>query len=314
MKKGIKISLWVIVALFLLITFGGGYYMVGFALHREDPEEDFIEEREKVESRCPGILAWWDDLEAKGILKDTTIITPDGRRLYANYAAAPCSKKTVILLHGYTNNPVTMSVLARIYRDQLGFNVFIPCLHAHGKSDGEYIQMGWKDKEDVKLWIPIAHELFKDEAQVVHGISMGAATTMMLSGDPTPDYVKAFVEDAGYTSVYEMFKDQLKEQFGLPPFPILTGASIITKVKLGWGFKEASSVKQLAKCEKPMFFIHGDADDFVPTAMMQPCYDAKVNGYKEYWLVPGSKHVFTYIDYPEEYAQRLDTFFKNINL
>ena len=27
---------------------------------------------------------------------------------------------------------------------------------------------------------------------------------------------------------------------------------------------EASSEKQLEKCDRPMLFIHGDADDFVP--------------------------------------------------
>lgn len=53
---------------------------------------------------------------------------------------------------------------------------------------------------------------------VVHGISMGAATTMMVSGEAQQPFVKCFVEDCGYTSVWDEFSFQLKDMFGLPEF------------------------------------------------------------------------------------------------
>ena len=137
---------------------------------------------------------------------------------------------------------------------------------------------------------------------------------MMVSGEPTPDYVKAFIEDAGYSSVWEMFKDQLKEQFGLPAFPVLYGADLVCRMRFGWGFREASSLKQLAKCKKPMLFIHGDSDDFVPTWMMMPCYEAKTEGYKDYWLAPGSIHVFASIDHPAEYCRRTRAFLEKAGM
>lgn len=74
--------------------------------------------------------------------------------------------------------------------------------------------MGWKDRWDVIRWSEIANEIFKvkgeerkvkNTRQVIHGISMGAATTMAVSGEKTPDYVKCFVEDCGYTSVWDEF-------------------------------------------------------------------------------------------------------------
>ena len=131
---------------------------------------------------------------------------------------------------------------------------------------------------------------------------------MMISGEETPDYVKAFIEDAGYTDVWNMFADQLKELFGLPPFPVLYGASFICQLKYGWSFREASAVKQVAKSSKPMLFIHGGADDFVPTYMLYPCYEAKTQGYKEIWEAPGSAHVYSIIDHPQEYQNRVRAF------
>lgn len=90
-----------------------------------------------------------------------------------------------------------------------------------------------------------------NDFMVVHGVSMGAATTMMLSGDDLPPYYRAFVEDCGYSSVWDQFAHNLKDSFHLPTFPVLNSASIVRKNRYGWSFKDASSTDQLAKCERP---------------------------------------------------------------
>ena len=70
----------------------------------------------------------------------------------------------------------------------------------------------------------------------------------------------------------------------------------------------ASSVNQLAKCWKPMLFIHGNADPLVPVWMAQTCYDAKVVGYRELWIAEGSGHSWAYPDHPAEYVARVRSF------
>lgn len=168
--------------------------------------------------------------------------------------------------------------------------------------------MGWKDRLDVLRWTEIADSLFGGHTrQVVHGISMGAATTMMLSGEELPSCVKCFVEDCGYTSVRDQFTKELRGQFGLPAFPLLDVASWLCGLKYGWTFGEASALKQVARCDRPMFFIHGDADDYVPTAMVYPLYEAKP-GEKELWVVPGAAHALSYRDNRAEYTRRVGEF------
>ena len=56
-----------------------------------------------------------------------------------------------------------------------------------------------------------------------------------------------------------------------------------------------------------MLFIHGDADDFVPTRMVYPLFEAKP-GEKELWVVPGAAHALSYRDNPEEYTRRVAEF------
>ena len=144
---------------------------------------------------------------------------------------------------------------------------------------------------------------------VVHGISMGAATTMMLAGDVDTDrpYFKCFVEDCGYTSVWDEFAHELRGIFHLPTFPLMPATSLLCRLRLGWGFTEASALRQVAHSTLPMLFIHGDADDFVPTAMVYPLYEAKPDP-KEIWVVPGVAHAQAFKTFPEEYTERVCEF------
>lgn len=304
-------------ALFLLLTVLSlnscvvGRFMCKYALLPEEHGNDIEGDRAKAESRYPGILAWYDSLHDGGLLRDTTLVGEGGCKLHAIYgpAADPAhAQGTAVVVHGYTDNHLCFLNLVRMYRDDLNYNVMVPDLHHHGYSEGDAVQMGWLDRLDVRRFGDMAHEIWGDDFLVVHGVSMGAATTMMLSGDDLPAYYRAFVEDCGYSSVWDQFAHNLKDSFHLPPFPVLNSASIVCKNKYGWSFKEASSVNQLAKSERPMLFIHGDKDDFVPFEHLQKNYDAKVKGYKEMWVAPGSEHAMAFKDHPVEYTQHVRDF------
>ena len=206
--------------------------------------------------------------------------------------------------------------IARIYNKEMHYNIMLPDLHGHGLTGGNDIQMGWKDRIDVLKWIEMAPKTFGISADsmriVVHGISMGAATTMCVSGEKTPKYVRCFVEDCGYTSAWDEFKHELHGRYSLPAFPLLYTASWLTKAKYGWSFKEASPLKQVAKCTKPMLFIHGDKDTFVPTWMVYPLYEAKPHP-KKLWIAPGSGHAFAYRDHRKEYIKKVEEFVNQYN-
>ena len=313
-----------VVAAFCLSGCLAGKYMVNYALLPEEHGNDLVGDRAKWEKWIPGIMDWYDSLHVAGVFKDTVITGRGGNRLHAVYAAADapeCSgscrkcalaepRGTAVLVHGYTDNHLCMMHLARMYRDSLGFNVLVLDHHFHGLSEGKSIQMGWLDRLDVEKWIEVAHDIFKDEMLLVHGVSMGGACTMMVSGDELPEYVRGFVDDCGYTSVWNQFAKELKEGFHLPPFPVLTSANIVCRHKYGWDFKEASSLDQLAKCTRPMLFIHGDSDDFVPTADVYKNYEAKAQGYKDLWLAPDTAHAMSYINHPAEYTQKVRGFIR----
>ena len=214
----------------------------------------------------------------------------DGTRLQAFFIGAPApAKRTAVLVHGYTDHPFGMLQLGYLYNRVLGCNVLLPALRYHGASGGRSIGMGWSDRLDVLRWIDETERLFgAGQRVVVHGVSMGAATTMMLSGEERlPASVTCLVEDCGYTSVWEQFRKELREDYGL--------------LRFGWGFREASALRQVARCDRPMLFIHGERDRYVLTEMVYPLYEAKP-GAKRLWIAPGSAHAASYADHPEAYT------------
>ncbi len=309
MKRFLTLAVSAALLLPLLNACMAGRFMSNYALTPVPHGVDDIERtRHKADSLLPGSTAWYDGLKAQGILKDTVIVGYNDFKVHACYvpAADPAKAQgTAIVIHGYGDNHLVFLYLVRMYRDKFNYNVLFPDLQYHGYSEGNHIQMGWNDRFDIEKWIVVAHDIWGDDFMVLHGVSMGAATVMMTSGDPLPPYVRAFVEDCGYASVVMQFNNNRKQSFAFIPPDVLQSASLVTKIKYGWGFWQASSVKQLKKCDRPMLFIHGDADDFVPFSHLQKNYDAKKKGYKEMWVAEGAVHANSYAKHPQEYEQHV---------
>jgi len=277
--------------------------------------EGFLQFALKPKLKYIPATTWIDSVRACGAMKDTFLVSKDsGDSIHAWYLRADsATNKVAVLVHGYTDNAFLMGDYAEIYDRCLHYNIIMPDLHYHGQSKGDYVQMGWRDRLDVMQWCAFADSLYGGNTQqVLHGVSMGAATIMSVSGEQLPDYIRCFVEDCGYTSVWDEFTNELKNQFSMPPFPFLYTTSWLCKLQLGWSFTEASPINQVSKCHKPMLFLHGSNDTFVITPMVYRLYDAKPQP-KQIYVFPGSEHAKSLSDHPQIYTNLVVNFVtKNI--
>lgn len=312
-RKKVLVILVAVIAVLLLVLFAASEYMLSFALKpTKNKGRNYPKELAVIKGRYPWIAGWADSLQRMKAVRDTFVVASDGDRHHALLIGAPRkTSETAVIVPGYTDCAIDMLQIGYIYNKVMGMNIVIPDLHANGKSDGDAMQMGWKDRKDVLQWIDIADSLYRDSTChariVVHGQSMGAATVMNVSGEKTPPSVKCFVEDCGYSSAWDEFSYELKRLFGLPDVPLLYSASALCKLRYGWSFGEASPLKQVAKCRKPMLFIHGGGDTFVPTRMVFPLYKAKPA--PKYLVVfPRSAHARSYCDHRKAYEQRILSF------
>lgn len=264
------------------------------------------------------VSEWEDSVMRCRALRDTFLVSDDsGDSIHAWYLRADsATDKVAVLVHGYGNDGLMMGKFAEIYDRHLHYNILLPDLHYHGQSKGDYIQMGWRDRLDVMQWCEFADKLFdcdgKGTKQVLHGVSMGAATIMSVSGETLPRYIRCFVEDCGYTSVWDEFSNELDSQFSLPPFPLLYTTSWLNKLQNGWSFSEASPINQVAKCQRPMLFIHGGDDSYVKTEMVYRLYDAKREP-KQLKVFEGSQHAMSFDDNKDAYTQLVKSFVNKYN-
>ncbi len=220
------------------------------------------------------------------------------------------SQKKVILAHGFNQSSNDMGKLAKFYYDR-GFDILLPDARGHGESQGDYIGYGWHDRLDYIEWIDLLIEEYGAEDIILHGNSMGAAVVLMTSGETLPDEVRAIVADSSYSTVEEELIHQLKHIYNLPPFPLLNATSLVTKIRAGYTFKEASAIDQVRKNTRPLLIIHGDADDLVPTEMGYQIYEA-AGGDKELWIVPDVGHTKAFDIVTQEFQDLVGAFITQV--
>lgn len=233
----------------------------------------------------------------------------DGLQLKGYYLPAKeLTNKTVVFAHGYLGRARDMGLFGEYYYENLGYNIFTADARGHGASEGDYIGFGWHDRLDYVDWIQMIIEKEGPQAEIVlHGLSMGAATVLMTSGEDLPSNVKAIIADSPYTSVNELFAYQLKRMFHMPSFPVLNTTSLVTKIKAGYSLSEASALKQVGQTELPILYIHGEADTFVPTELTYELYN-HTNSKAEMMTFEGAGHGEAFVIAKDRYIQKLNEF------
>ncbi len=242
--------------------------------------------------------------------EQVTITTRDGLTLHGDYFPSENpSRRTAILVHGYTSCGMNDCPAMAEYFLEKGWNALIVDQRSHGKSEGDYVGFGILDRFDCLKWIDYVGELSNGEAEIVlYGVSMGAATVLMASGlDNFPKSVKAIIADCAFTSPYEVFKHILKRDYHLPPHPIMDINDGLCRKKAGYGFRECSTIDAVKKGVCPILFIHGKEDKFVPTYMSEENYRA-CTGEKEILLMENAGHAASIYENAELYKEKVTEF------
>lgn len=262
-----------------------------------------------TEKKYPGTKDWIKSNLENGVINDTFINSEEGWRLHAYIGKTHDSKRTAILIHGYSGCALQMMPYARHWFDDLGYNIMVIDLPNHGQSDGNKTFMGWKERLVLIEWIRRSQDFFPDTDVYLHGMSMGAATALMAAGDGLPTFVKGIVSDCSFSSVWDEIKHSFKNKH-LPTIPVLYLSNIIAKIYFGWSYTEASVVNQVAKTTLPILFIHGDADQRVPVSQAYKLFKAKTIGKKQLWITKDAAHCSSLALYPERYTKNIKSFFE----
>jgi len=175
------------------------------------------------------------------------------------YVRLPC----VVYLHG--NSSSRCEALAEIkYLLPLNITVFAFDFSGCGKSQGEYISLGWYEREDVESVIEYLRKTNKVSTIGLWGRSMGAVTAIMY-GDRDPS-IAGMVLDSAFASLKELIEELVKERVNLPNFILnqatkLVKSTIMKKAK--FNLDEIEPKNYAVRCFIPALFCHAKNDTFV---------------------------------------------------
>ena len=176
-----------------------------------------------------------------------------------DYVRLPC----VIYLHG--NSSSRCEAVAEIkYLLPLNITVFAFDFSGCGKSQGEYISLGYYESDDVECIIEYLRKTNKVSTIGLWGRSMGAVTAIMY-GDRDPS-IAGMVLDSAFASLKELIDELVKSRVNLPEFVLnqltkMVKGTINKKAK--FNLDEIEPKKYAVRCFIPALFCHAKGDTFV---------------------------------------------------
>ena len=222
--------------------------------------------------------------------KKITIEATDGITLtaYEKGTDAP-GHNWALLIHSYKSDHTFMNPYSKGYLEA-GYHVIQPDNRAHGESGGMFIGMGFLDQYDILCWINYIIDKDPDAKIVLHGVSMGAAALMMLSGqEGLPDNIVAIIEDCGYKSARDYLTWKLEHKIHIPAFPIIPIANVAFKIAAGYYMYDASAIDNIKNSNIPILFIHGEDDQTVPVSDAYELFNA-AGRKKDIYIVQKAGH------------------------
>jgi fermentation-respiration switch protein FrsA (DUF1100 family) len=233
-----------------------------------------------------------------------------GYDLFAIYFPIEGSKKTVVIAHGITYTLYGMTKYMDSYR-QRGFNVLLYDHRNHGRSGGRNSTFGYYEKWDLQTVVDWAREQLGEGGAVgVMGESFGAATALQQAA--LDDRLAFVVSDCAFSDLDQLLVFRLRQDFGLPAFPVLWLARLWIWLLTGMKVREAAPLRVVGQIVAPVLFVHGAGDTYIPPAMAQALYQAKAQGVRRLYLASGADHAMSVVVDPVEYDRVVGAFLEEI--
>ncbi len=215
-------------------------------------------------------------------------------------------QRWIIAVHGYGQSASAMFPFVKPFYED-GYNVMIPECRGFGRSGGNYYGLGWADRLDIVKWCRLICADQPKAEIILFGLSTGADAVLMASGeDNLPSNVKCVISDSAYSRLTDL-SNYILHRRGLPSGLLTFATSMVTYLRAGYSFMEASAVNQVCKSHTPSLFIHGGQDNIFPVEMCYELYEA-ADSSKDIMIVQEASHGYAmFADY-ENYWQRIRKF------
>lgn len=242
--------------------------------------------------------------------EEVSIRSEDGLQLAGSYYHFRDGAPLAIFFHGYRSSAIRDFCGGfYFYRDE-GFNLLLVDQRGNGRSEGNAITFGIRERWDCLAWARYAARRWPDTPVVLLGISMGASTVLMASDLPLPHQVKGILGDCGFSAPKDILSTVAASR-GFPRdlsyFLLKSGARLFG----GFDLDTISAADALHRTKLPVILIHGEADGYVPCRMSLTCFDA-CGGPARLLTVPGAEHGMSFFVDQEGYTRAVSRFCRDV--
>jgi uncharacterized protein len=240
-----------------------------------------------------------DDFHARAI----EIHTATGGRVSGWMLPGRPNNGAVLLLHGVRADRRDMVDRAR-FLNKLGYGILLIDLPAHGESTGERITYGAHEAEGVKVALEFLAQSAPGERIGVVGVSLGAASLVLLKPSPSPS---AVVLESMYPTIEEAVSNRLRLYLGAPGEMFAPLLLEQLSIRLGISPAQLHPIEAISALHCPILFISGSIDRHTTPSETKRMFDATAEP-KELWVVDGAAHVDLHAFTPQAYEARVGAF------
>jgi uncharacterized protein len=232
----------------------------------------------------------------------------DGTTLRGWYLPSPRpTGRTVVIAPGISDNRQVSGITLGLAPALLGagFDLLAFDFRAEGESDGDTQSFGVREQDDLLGAVAFARNQGARHVAVI-GFSMGAASAI-LAAARSPD-IEAIVADSAFADLRTTIERRM-ESVGFPRILAPYGRWLYGALS---GTDPASAVPSNVVARvapRPMLFIAGTADTFVPSTDTEDLA-SRAGPSAAQWLVHGAPHVGSFAADPAQYIARVIAFFE----
>jgi len=238
--------------------------------------------------------------------EDVELVTADGVNFGAWYFRQPGAPQTVIVSGGHKGQRQgALGIAIALWRK--GFNVILYSYRGMPGSDRAPITFGIKEVLELQAVIGFARKRIPHARIGLLGYSMGAVVSLLgAAGEPG---VEALILDSPFSDLRSLLVENVRRRARVPGAAFVWLAGWMLRWRTGSRLADCSPISVLSSLEpRPLFFIHGGADDITSVNHSRRLYDA-YRGPREIWIVQGAPHAGAYFADRPLYVERVAGFF-----
>jgi pimeloyl-ACP methyl ester carboxylesterase len=295
-RKVVRWGVPALAAVLVVVYFGVSYMIASQVAESEHNEQDELPQEYGLQYEDVEFMSRTDDLTLRGW-----------------YIQTGGERPTLLFVHGIGgvrsgDNAVELASMLV----ERGFDVLMFDLRGHGSSEGDRVSGGDHERQDVlgALDFLEGRGVALEDVGVM-GFSMGAGSAVLAMAEAPA--VRALVLDSPYANASDRLSHEIGVRTVFPPWiaPVFVpGAKLVARLLFDIDIGALVPERVVADLDYPLLIIHGEADTRIPVEHGIRVHMASHTD-SELWLVEGVDHVDAFLTHPEEYTERVASYFED---